>query len=164
MQFLSNTDAISVDLRNSLAEAHSRCRSLPATFSSIPTHLIDMEFRGDNYTDHYWTAAWLPGKRLAEIPMYVLTSADTFSGAEVFAYRFKRSSARQSFAKPPRQCECRGHLDVAPFFRVWMPMGRPVDRDTDTNWEGTGVSPDIKTSAQEALAIAHFRGPKKHQD
>ncbi len=39
-------------------------------------------------------------------------------------------------------------------------MGRPVDRDTGTNWEGTGVEPDIKTTAQEALVIAHLEALK----
>lgn len=45
---------------------------------------------------------------------------------------------------------------MAPFFRVYMPMGRPVDRDTGTNWEGTGVEPDIVASANNALGIAHL--------
>jgi len=31
---------------------------------------------------------------------------------------------------------------------------------TKTNWEGTGVTPDIKTSADAALGVAHLHALK----
>jgi hypothetical protein len=157
MQFLANTDAIIIDLRNCHGGSSFVMPIFAGYFVSRPTHLFDMEFRGDNYTDHYWTAAWLPGKRLAEIPLYILTSAYTFSGAEGFAYRFKVLKRATVVGETTGGgANAGGILEVAPFFRVWMPMGRPVDRDTATNWEGTGVVPDIKTSARDALAVAHM--------
>ena len=48
-----------------------------------------------------------------------------------------------------------GVVDVAPLFRAYLPMGRPVDRDTGGNWEGVGVIPDVKAPARDALALAH---------
>jgi retinol-binding protein 3 len=161
MQFLVNSDAIIVDLRNCHGGSPFAMPIFAGYFLSRPTHLFDMEFRGDNYTDHFWTTAWLPGKRLAGIPMYILTSAYTFSGAEGFAYRFKVLKRATIVGETTGGgANAGGVLDVAPFFRVWMPMGRPVDRDTATNWEGTGVLPDIKTAAREALAIAHVEALK----
>lgn len=161
MQFLANADAIIVDLRNCHGGSPFAMPMFAGYFLSRPTHLFDMEFRGDNYTDHYWTAAWLPGKRLAETPMYILTSAYTFSGAEGFAYRFKVLKRATIVGEGTGGgANAGGIRDVAPFFRVWMPMGRPVDRDTGTNWDGAGVSPDIKTSAREALAVAHLEALK----
>jgi hypothetical protein len=161
MQFLANADAIIVDLRNCHGGSALAMPIFAGYFLSRPTHLFDMEFRGDNYTDHYWTAPWLPGKRLAEIPMYILTSAYTFSGAEGFAYRFKVLKRATIVGETTGGgANAGGIMDVAPFFRVWMPMGRPVDRDAASNWEGTGVLPDIKTSAREALAVAHFEALK----
>jgi hypothetical protein len=38
-----------------------------------------------------------------------------------------------------------------------VPWGRPINPVTKTNWEGTGVVPDVKVSALEALAEAHRR-------
>jgi retinol-binding protein 3 len=164
MQFLANAEAIIVDLRNCHGGSPFAMPIFAGYFLSRPTHLFDMEFRGDNYTDHYWTAAWLPGKRLAEIPAYILTSAYTFSGAEGLAYRFQVLKRATIVGETTGGgANAGGILDVAPFFRVWMPMGRPVDQDTATNWEGTGVVPDIKTSAREALAAAHLEALKTIQ-
>lgn len=161
MQFLANADAVIVDLRNCRGGSSFTMPIFAGYFLSRPTHLFDMEFRGDSYTDHYWTAPWLPGKRLAEIPMYILTSAYTFSGAEGLAYRFQVLKRATIVGETTGGgANAGGIMDVAPFFRVWMPMGRPVDRDTATNWEGTGVLPDVKTSAREALAAAHFEALK----
>lgn len=157
MQFLANADAIIIDLRNSHGGSAFAMPYFAGYFFSNPTHLFDMEFRGDNYTDHFWTVAWLPGKRLAKIPMYILTSSYTFSGAEGLAYRFQvLKRAKIVGENTGGGANAGGIRDFAPFFRVWMPMGRPVDRKTGTNWEGTGVVPDIKTTAREALAVAHL--------
>lgn len=156
LQFLVNSDAIILDLRNNHGGSAFAMPMFAGYFFERPTHLYDMVFRGDNYTDHYWTAAWLPGKRLASMPMYILTSAYTFSGAEALAYRFKVLKRATIVGETTGGgANAGGVEEVAPFFLVWMPMGRPVDRNTRTNWEGNGVEPDIKASARDALAVAH---------
>ncbi|MDQ1351020.1 MAG: retinol-binding protein 3 [Acidobacteriota bacterium] len=162
MAFLANTDAIIIDLRNCRGGSAYMTGYFAGYFFSRATHLFDMEFRGDNVTDHFWTIAYLPGKRLPDVPLYILTSAYTFSGAEGFAYRFKVLKRATIVGETTGGgANAGGVLDVAPFFRVYMPMGRPVDRDTGTNWEGTGVEPDIKTTAREALVTAHLEALKK---
>ncbi len=162
MAFLANADAIIIDLRNCHGGSAYMTGYFAGYFFSRATHLFDMEFRGDNFTDHFWTIAYLPGKRLPDVPLYILTSAYTFSGAEGFAYRFKVLKRATIVGETTGGgANAGGVLDVAPFFRVYMPMGRPVDRDTGTNWEGTGVEPDIKTTAREALVTAHLEALKK---
>ena len=154
--FLANADAVIVDLRNCHGGNAYLQPLFAGYFFSRPTSLYDMVFRGSNSTERFWTMAWLPGRRLAELPMYILTSAYTFSGGEAFAYRFKVLKRATIVGETTGGgANAGGVLDVAPCFRVFMPMGRPVDRDTQSNWEGTGVEPDIKTSAREALRVAH---------
>lgn len=161
MAFLANADAIIIDLRKCHGGSAYMTEYLAGYFFPKATHLFDMEFRGDNYIDHFWTIAYLPGKRLSEVPVYVLTSAYTFSGAEGFAYRFKVLKRATIVGETTEGgANAGGVLNVAPFFRVYMPMGRPVDPDTGTNWEGTGVEPDIKTTAKEALIVAHLEALK----
>ncbi len=161
ISFLANTDAVIVDLRNCHGGNAYLQPLVAGYFFSRPTSLYDMVFRGSNSTERFWTAAWLPGKRLAEIPMYILTSAYTFSGGEAFAYRFKVLKRATIVGETTGGgANAGGVLDVAPCFRVFMPMGRPVDRDTKSNWEGTGVEPDIKTAAREALGVAHVEALK----
>jgi len=55
---------------------------------SESTHLNDLWERKDDSTNQYWTLPYVPGKRL-DGPAYVLTSKQTFSGAEEFSYNLK---------------------------------------------------------------------------
>lgn len=155
MAFLANSDAVIVDLRYCSGGNAYMMPWFAGYFLSEPTSLYDMVFRGDNVTERFWTQPWLPGRRLDRQPMYILTSAHTFSGAEGFAYRFQVLKRATIVGETTRGgANAGGVLRIPPVFAVWMPMGRPVDRDTGTNWEGTGVVPDIKTSADDALAAA----------
>jgi hypothetical protein len=157
MGFFANVDAFILDLRNCHGGSAFLVPYLAAYFVSRPTHLWDMVFRGDGITENYWTFQYVPGKRLADVPLFILTSAYTFSGAEGFAYRFQViERATIVGERTSGGANAGGAKDVAPFFRVYMPMGRPVDRDTGTNWEGTGVEPDIVASANDALGVAHL--------
>jgi len=162
MAFLANVDALIVDIRNCTGGSAHMMPFFAAYFVSRPTSLYDMVFRGDDFTERFWTLAWIPGKRLAALPMYILTSARTFSGAEAFAYRFQVLKRATIVGETTGGgANAGGILDIAPCFRVWMPMGRPVDRDTGSNWEGTGVIPDIKTTARAALVSAHMQALDK---
>ncbi len=157
MAFLVNTGAVIVDLRYCTGGNAHMMPWFAGYFVSRPTSLFDMVFRGDNVTERYWTQPWLPGRRLDQQPMYILTSAHTFSGAEGFAYRFQVLKRATIVGETTRGgANAGGVLDIPPTFAVWMPMGRPVDQDTGTNWEGTGVVPDVATSARDALATAHL--------
>ena len=53
------------------------------------THLNDLWTRKGDSTDQYWTLPYVSGKRLDGKPAFVLTSKDTFSGAEEFTYNLK---------------------------------------------------------------------------
>ncbi len=46
-------------------------------------------------------------------------------------------------------------------FAVWVPRGRAINPISKTNWEGTGVEPDIKVSADEALKTARLAAVNK---
>ena len=49
----------------------------------------DIYNRQSNETHQFWTLPYVPGKRLAETDVYLLTSTRTFSGAEDFTYGLK---------------------------------------------------------------------------
>jgi hypothetical protein len=41
-------------------------------------------------------------------------------------------------------------------FGVFIPSGRAINPTGDTNWEGTGVAPDVSVLADRALPTAHL--------
>ena len=49
-------------------------------------------------------------------------------------------------------------------FAIWIPSGRAINPITKTNWEGTGVAPDVPTTASDALKAAHVLALKKIQE
>lgn len=88
-------------------------------------------------------------------PVYVLTSAFTFSGGEEFAYdmqAFKLATlvgeTTGGGANPG------GVLSIGSGLGLFVPDGRPINPVTKTNWEGVGVVPDIAAPADDALKIA----------
>src|SRR6185503_8520186 len=84
---LANFDAIIVDLRRN-GGGNDPMMVFIATyfFDPAPVHLNDIYWRDTNDTTEFWTLASVPGRRSARQPLYILTSASTFSGAEDLAY------------------------------------------------------------------------------
>jgi len=44
---------------------------------------------------------------------------------------------------------------------VGIPTGRAINPMTGTNWEGTGVLPDVEVPTEEAFKVAHIAALKK---
>jgi hypothetical protein len=55
-----------------------------------------------------------------------------------------------------------GH-PVADYFVVGVPFAKAVNPITKTDWEGTGVEPDVKVSAADALSTAEKMTAEKIQ-
>jgi C-terminal processing protease CtpA/Prc len=95
-------------------------------------------------------------------PVYVLTSDGTFSGAEEFAYDIQTQRRGEVVGDTTGGGAHPGGMrQVTKHFGVWVPSGRAVNPVTGTNWEGTGVVPDVPADTSEALAVAHRRALKR---
>ena len=153
---LAHSDAAIIDLRNCRGGSAWVMPIFTAYFLPRATSLYTMVFRGSGSTERFWSASWVPGEKLASVPLHILTSGYTFSGAEALAYRFQVLRRAVIVGETTGGgANAGGVVDAGPPFKVWLPMGRPVDADTATNWEGTGVVPDVRSSARDALAVAH---------
>jgi C-terminal processing protease CtpA/Prc len=84
--------------------------------------------------------------------VYVLTSGRTFSGAEEFANKLKTLKRATIVGETTGGgANPGGGNRLSEHFFAFIPTGRAVNPYTKTNWEGTGVEPDVKTSADAAL-------------
>ncbi|MCG3120544.1 MAG: hypothetical protein ALAOOOJD_03288 [bacterium] len=162
MNFLANTDALIIDLRRNGGGQPEMVALLSSYLFDKPTHLNDIYSRFDNRTQEYWTSETVAGKRYGESkPVYVLTSNRTFSGAEEFAYNLKNlkrativGETTGGGAHPVRPHRITDH------FMIGVPFARAINPITKTNWEGTGVTPDIETTAEQALKVAQLAALK----
>lgn len=96
MNVLERVGAIIVDLRDNGGGNAGMVALLSTYLLADRTHLNSMWIRATDQTQESWTVDDdISGKRLGEIPVYVLTSDRTFSAAEEFAYNSKALNGRE---------------------------------------------------------------------
>jgi retinol-binding protein 3 len=163
MNFLANTDALIIDLRQNGGGAPSMVALLCSyLFSADPVHLNDLYFRPDDSTHQWWTLPYVPGKRYEGKPVYLLTSARTFSAAEEFTYNLKSLKRAAIVGETTGGGAHPGGMQrLDDHFGMFVPSVRAINPITKTNWEGTGVAPDVSVPAAQALKTAHVAALKK---
>ena len=157
MNFLSNTDAIIIDLRNNGGGSPAMIQLISSyLFGSEPVHLNNFYWRPTDRNSQTWTLPHVSGTRSPDTPVYVLTSSSTFSAAEEFSYNLKNLERATLVGETTGGgAHPGGSVEATDRFMVWVPTGRAINPITNTNWEGTGVSPHMETSAAEALDVAY---------
>ena len=155
MASLNHADAIIFDLRDNPG-GYANMVALIATYLfDHPTHLNDFYNRSEHSTEQSWTHPPVPGNRLADKPAFVLTSRSTFSAAEGFSYDLKMLKRATLVGETTSG---RGHVGMGhridDHFTIRVPGIRVVNPISKNNWEGTGVEPDVKVKAADALKTA----------
>lgn len=153
---LSGTDALILDLRRNGGGRPSSVAYLMSHFFPLgdERHLNDIYDRPTNVTQQYWTNPAITQRY--DKPVYVLTSARTFSGGEECAYDFQT----QKRATLVGETTGGGTNPVAPYsvghgIVVAIPRGQAINPVTKTSWEHVGVKPDIAVPAAQAQQTAH---------
>ncbi len=153
---LSGCDRLIIDMRGGLG-------SFPDTIAYVcshllghdPVHLQDVEWR-DGHRREYWTTpAGVLHPIGDDVPIHVLTSSRTFSGAEELTYNLQTQQRATIVGE-----RTAGGAHPSEAFRIsdtmaaYIPVARPVNAVTGLNWEGTGVTPDVACAAEDALDTA----------
>ncbi len=156
MNFLSNCDALIVDLRYNPG-GNSRMVALICSYLfEEPVHLVDIYSRPADFTKQSWTSPISAGKHLAGVDVYVLTSKRTHSAAEEFAFDLQGLKRATIVGETTRGgAHPTGRYRITEHFAVAVPEGRSTSPITHKDWEGVGVTPDIAAPADDALKIAH---------
>ena len=163
MNFVNNSDSLIIDMRRNgggnPAMVALVCSYL---FGPEPVHLNDLYWREGNRTDEFWTKKEVAGKRYLNKDVYVLTSKRTFSGAEEFTYNLKNLKRATIIGETTGGgAHPGGGFRINEHFGMFVPTGRAISPITKTNWEGTGVTPDVSVPADQALHVARITALKK---
>jgi len=162
---VANTDALIFDLRqNGGGDPAMVALICSYLFGDKKVHLNDLYFRPADRTEEFWTDPTVPGKKFLDKDVYVLTSARTFSGAEEFSYNLKNLKRATIVGETTGGgANPGGMVRLNEHFGVFVPTGRAINPITKTNWEGTGVEPDVKVPKEQALKVAYLMALKKSQ-
>ncbi|HKW18569.1 MAG TPA: S41 family peptidase [Terriglobales bacterium] len=162
MNFVAHTSALIFDLRDNHGGSPDMVDFMVSYMFPHATHINDLSNRHDNETRQFWTLPWVPGSRFADQPVYVLTSHSTFSGAEEFTFDLKTQKRATIVgettgggAHPVEGLLAGDH------FSIGVPFARAINPVTKGDWEGTGVEPDVKVSAADALTTAEKLAAEK---
>ncbi len=155
MKFLSNAYVIIFDLRKNGGGNPDLIQYICSYFFDQPTHLNSLYWRKGDRTQEFWTYDQIEGKKMVDIPLYILTSNRTFSGGEEFCYNMQtRKRATLVGEVTGGGANPGGMFPVCKDLVMFIPTGRAINPVTGTNWEGTGVRPDIEVPADQALETA----------
>ena len=165
MTFLASCDAVVFDMRQNGGGDPSMVAFITSyLFGPQPVHLNDFYNRPQNETRQSWTLPYVPGRRLTNKDVYVLTSSRTFSGAEEFTYNLKHLKRATVVGETTGGgAHLVGGRRINDHFMIDVPSGRPINAVTKTDWEGVGVEPDVKVSADNALKTAHLIALEKQE-
>ena len=161
MTLLDGTDALIIDLRRNHGGEPNTVAYLMSHFFPVgdQRHLNDIYSRATDSTQQFWTTPSVH-PRYAK-PVYVLTSAGTFSGGEEFAYDMQTQKRATLVGETTGGGSNPGELfAVGHGFAAFIPHSRSINPVTHANWEHVGVKPDIATPAADARHVAHVAALK----
>lgn len=95
-----------------------------------------------------------------DAPLYVLTDARTASTAELMPFILQARSRATIIGEATYGASHPAEFFELPYgYGLMVPIGTAFDPVTGTDWEGTGVNPDIPATGDQALEVAleHFR-------
>jgi len=149
MASLNHVDAIIFDLRDNRGGEPDMVALMAAYLFDHPEYWYNPR---ENTTQQSWTLSPVPGNRLADKPVYVLTSARTFSGAEQFCYDLKMLKRATLVGETTGGAAHSGVFHrIDDHFGMGIPEARPINPFSKTDWAETGVELDVKVKAADAL-------------
>jgi len=161
MASLNSVDAIIFDLRDNSGGYPGMVMFIAAYLFDHPEYMYNPR---ENTTEASWTRSPVPGNRLADKPAYVLISTRTFSGAEHFSYDLKMLKRATFVGETSGGAAHTGvYHRIDSHFGIGITETRPINPFSKSNWEGTGVEPDVKVKASDALEAAEQLAVKKVQ-
>jgi Peptidase family S41/N-terminal domain of Peptidase_S41 in eukaryotic IRBP len=157
MELVAGTYALIIDLRqNHGGSPHGVVFWCSYLFPDADTHLNDIFDADTGETRQFWSLAWVPGSRYLDRPVYVLSSHETFSGGEDFCYTLQAQGRAEVIgeatgggAHPTRMVPISSTVGIA------LPHARSINPVTGTNWQGSGVIPDVAVPATRAYDVAY---------
>jgi hypothetical protein len=159
MELVAGTYALIIDMRhNGGGSPEGVALWCSYLLEERPTHLNDIFHADTGETRQFWALPYVPGTRYIDRPVYVLTGSHTFSGGEELCYNLQALDRAELIgettgggAHPTRG------FPISRAVHIGIPFARSINPVTGTNWQGTGVVPDVAVPEAQAYDVAYAR-------
>ncbi|HRI62082.1 MAG TPA: S41 family peptidase, partial [Saprospiraceae bacterium] len=152
MALLATSDAVIIDLRKNGGGSPAMVQYLCSYFFDQHVHLNSLYWREGDRTEEFWTLDKVGGKKMPDVPLFVLTGKYTFSGAEEFSYNMQTQKRATLVGETTGGgANPGGSMPVNDKLMVFIPTGKAINPVTKTNWEGVGVVPEVQVAETEAM-------------
>lgn len=163
MEFLSQSDAVIVDLRNCPGGAPDTVSFLASYFFGPGRRELFSRYdRVADETSVEYTTEDLPGRRMPDTDLWILVGPGTASAGESFAYLLQQFGRATVVGE--RTAGAGYNVAMLPLgdgLVVGISVARPIHPNTGRGWEGEGVRPDLAVASGRALATAHVAALRK---
>lgn len=153
LHMLRNADALILDMRDNSGGSPDTAALLASYFFDAPKLLLFEIVPRSGKIERYTTesVADQNGKR----PLYVLTSAHTWSGGEGVAFILQERQRAEIIGETTVGAANPGKpYPINTTFSITIPNSHVRSAVRGTNWEGVGVVPDTAVPASDALRVA----------
>lgn len=150
-------DVVIIDLRNCKGGDAEMVKALSGYFFNQPTYLVSTisrkDEKGNREEQERWSVVNELSKQFSNIPLYIMTSKQTFSAAESFSFGLQLTRRAIIVGE---NTGGGGHMNT--FFALpggygaSISVGRTFNGKTGKGFQGTGVQADIQVEADHAFA------------
>jgi hypothetical protein len=156
MELVSGTSALIIDLRHNHGGSPDGVVFWCSYLFPGATHLNDIYTASTGETKQFWSLAYLPGSRYLDRPVYLLCSGETFSGGEDFCYTLQAQGRAEVIGEPTGGgAHPTDFVPITTTIGIGVPVARSVNPVTGSNWQGTGVQPNVEVPAEQAYDIGY---------
>jgi hypothetical protein len=159
MQSFKDCSAIILDLRSCFCDFGGSPETVMYMISYLfggeeSVLLYELYNREEKKINEFRTRTDVTGKRMPDVPVYILTSSKTFSSGEMFAYGLQKIGRAEIVGETSAGVAHETDtVDIGHGIMMVLPVDRLVHVKTKANWEETGVIPDVPTKEEEALDV-----------
>ncbi|WP_131539680.1 S41 family peptidase [Pedobacter nototheniae] len=157
MNFVSNTNALIIDLRNNRGGDGKMVRLFLSYFFNERIKLSEIYTRYNNKTEEKYTFKKVNGKKYLDKPVYLIVNNNTISAAEALAYNLQQNKIAKVIgdktygaANPVKV------FFIGKKYQLFIPISVEKNAVTKTNWEHTGINVDEKVNSEKALIKAQI--------
>ena len=157
MNFVSNTNALIIDLRNNQGGDGKMVELFLSYFFDKKIKLGESYTRYNDKIVKSFTMKKVNGNKYLNKPVYILVNNKTISAAESLAYNLQQNNIAKVIGdKTYGAANPIKVFFIGNKYHLFIPISVEKNSITNTNWEHLGIDADIKISSEKALIKAQI--------